>query len=76
QQTRGAEIQQKYGAEMDVLRKKVHQFSTEYCEANNIDILLKRAAGGQFGYIHTSMDVTTEFVAYVNQAQENLISGK
>ena len=76
QQKRGMEIQQKLAKEMDALMKKINQFSTEYCEANNIDILIKRGTGGQFGYVHSTMDVTAEFIAYMNQAQEKLISGK
>jgi Skp family chaperone for outer membrane proteins len=76
QQSRGTELQQKYAKEMEVLAKKIDKFSTEYCEANNIDILLKHGAGGQVGYAHPSMDVTMEFIAYLNQAQERLISGK
>ncbi|MFT6981704.1 MAG: outer membrane protein [Crocinitomicaceae bacterium] len=76
QQSRGTELQQKYAKEMEVLTKKIDQFSTEYCTANNIDILLKHGLGGQVGYAHPSMDVTMEFVAYLNQAQEKLISGK
>lgn len=76
QQSRGTELQQKYAKEMEVLTKKIDQFSTEYCMANNIDILLKHGLGGQVGYAHPSMDVTMEFMAYLNQAQEKLISGK
>ena len=76
QQSRGTELQQKYAKEMEVLTKKIDQFSTEYCTANNIDILLKHGLGGQVGYAHPSMDVTMEFIAYLNQAQEKLISGK
>lgn len=76
QQSRGTELQQKYAKEMEVLTKKIDQFSTEYCMANNIDILLKHGLGGQVGYAHPSMDVTLEFIAYLNQAQEKLISGK
>lgn len=76
QQTKGAELESKYLKEMESIIAKIEKFSTDYCEANNIDMLIKRGTGGQFGYIHSSMDVTEEFVEYLNQAQEELITGK
>lgn len=76
QQNRGAELQKKMMDEMESISKKIDKFSNDYCEANNIDILIKRGVGGQFGYVHSSMDVTDEFIAYLNQEQENLITGK
>lgn len=75
QQAKAAELEKKFIDEMGAISKKIDKFSKDYCEANNLDMLIKRGVGGQFAYIHGSMDVTEEFVAYLNQAQEELISG-
>lgn len=75
QQVKGAELQQKLLKEMEVLDKKISAFSDKFCQENNIDILLKQAPGGHLTYIHGSMDVTKEFVGFLNQEQKNLISG-
>jgi len=75
QQTRGAELEEKLMKETESISKKIEKFSAQYCEENNIDILLQHSPGGQFTFIHPSMDVSKEFCSYLNQEQENLISG-
>ena len=72
QQNEGAKIEKETMNKLEIIGNKIDQFSTDYCEENNIDILFVHAKGGQLGYIHNSMDVTMEFMKFLNQKQEEL----
>lgn len=73
QQTEGAKIEQETYNKMEVIGNKIEYFANQYSEENGIDLLLVHAKGGQFKYIHPSMDVTKEFTDYLNQNQDNLV---
>lgn len=72
QESQGAKIEQETAAELEAIGNKIQEFGKQYCEENGIDILMIKAQGGQFNYIHASMDVTKEFTEYVNQREEEL----
>jgi Skp family chaperone for outer membrane proteins len=72
QEQEGAKIEKETLEKLESIGNKIEQFSKKYCEENGIDILLIYAKGGQFNYINPSMNVTTEFTAYLNQNQEQI----
>jgi hypothetical protein len=62
-----------------VIGKKIEAAGKKYCEKHKIDLLLVQSAGSQFNYINPTMDVTKEFIAFLNQEQELIekdITGK
>lgn len=74
EQQEGMRIQQELADISNTLGNRVKQFAKEFCEVNGIDILLVHAEfGSQIGYIGTEMNVTQEFIAYVNQKDAELI---
>jgi hypothetical protein len=44
----------------------------KYCEKHQIDLLLMHGAGGQINFINPSMDVTSEFVNFLNENQAQI----
>jgi Skp family chaperone for outer membrane proteins len=74
QQTEGARLEEETYNKMEVIGNKIEYFATKYSEENGIDLLLVHARGGQFKYIHSSMDVTKEFTEYLNQHQDDLVN--
>lgn len=74
EQQEGMRIQEELADISNTLSNRVKQFAKEFCEANNIDILLVHAEfGSQIGYIGSEMNVTSEFIAYVNQKDAELL---
>lgn len=55
---------------LEEIGKKIDTYSKQFSEKNKIDILLIQAAGGQFGYIVPKMDVTKEFIEFLNANEE------
>lgn len=76
QEAEGMKLEQERMEMMEALSKKMKSFSDDFCEENNIDILLIYAPGGQINFISKDMEVTKEFTAYLNKRQDELISGK
>lgn len=74
QQTEGARLEEETVKILDVLTKRVEAAGKKYCEDNKIDLLLIHGAGGQINYVNTSMNVTKEFITYLNQTQEDIDS--
>lgn len=74
QQEKGGEIERESMDIMSAITNKISTFSAEFCEKNNIDILLVYGQGGQVGYMNSAMDVTSEFTQYLNDAQDKLES--
>jgi acetylglutamate kinase len=57
---------------MTVMGNKVEKFAKEFSQKNKIDILLIHGTGGQIGYIDNAMNVTKEFVNYLNEKQAEI----
>lgn len=55
---------------LEEIGKKIETYSKDFSTKNKIDILLIQAGGGQFGYITPTMDVTTEFIEFLNANEE------
>ncbi len=72
QQQEGSKLEKETMNKLESIGKKIEIFSKEFCEENNIDILLVHAKGGQFNYINPKMDVTKEFTAFLNKSQEKI----
>jgi outer membrane protein len=72
QQTEGMKLQKEAAEIQEAIARKMIEFSRLYCEKYNIDMLLVHGAGGQFGYIKPSMDVTKSFTEFVNAEQAKL----
>jgi hypothetical protein len=73
QQTEGARLEEETYNKMEVIGNKIEFFAAKYSEENEIDLFLVHARGGQFKYLHSSMDVTKEFTEYLNQHQDDLV---
>lgn len=74
QQTQGVKIEEETVEILEVLTKRIEAAGKKYCEKHKIDVLLIHGAGGQINFINSSMDVTKEFIAYLNQHQSEIES--
>ena len=72
QQTEGAKIEEEAMKSLESVNKKIEALGKKYCEKHQIDILLMHGEGGQINYINQSMDVTTEFVNFLNENQAQI----
>jgi Skp family chaperone for outer membrane proteins len=72
QQNEGAKIEKETMDRLEVIGKKIEAYSKQFSEENKIDILLTHAAGGQIAFINPTMEVTKEFIEYLNQHEEEI----
>ena len=57
---------------LETVNKKIEALGKKYCEKHQIDILLMHGEGGQINYINSRMDVTSEFVNFLNENQAQI----
>jgi len=72
QQNQGQALEKEAIDKMTVIGNKVEKFAKEFSQKNKIDVLLIHGKVGQIGYIDASMDVTKEFVNYLNEKQAEI----
>lgn len=72
QETEGGKLERETGELLSVIGKKIEQAAKKYSEEHAIDMLIMHGAGGQFVYLTPKMDVTTEFIEYLNQHQSEI----
>ena len=72
QQNQGQALEKEAIDKMTVIGNKVEKFAKEFSQKNKIDILLIHGKGGQIGFIESNMDVTKEFVNYLNEKQAEI----
>lgn len=72
QQTEGVKIETETVEILEVLTKRIEAAGKEYCKKHKIDVLLIHGPGGQINFINEKMNVTEEFIAYLNQHQEEI----
>jgi Skp family chaperone for outer membrane proteins len=72
QEQEGGTLEQETLKKFEEVSKKIEKFSEEFCKMNNIDLLIIHAPGGQFNYISSEMNVTEEFVAFLNKSQQEI----
>lgn len=75
QQERGGALEKEQFDKLTDIQKKVTGFGKEFSEKNKIDILLIHGEGGQINYITSGMDVTKEFMEFLNQRQSEIEKG-
>ena len=69
QETEGGKLEKETLLKYDEISKKINNFSEDFCEIKNIDILLVHAIGGQFNFISDKLNVTEDFVNFLNKSQ-------
>ncbi|MES2587344.1 MAG: OmpH family outer membrane protein [Bacteroidota bacterium] len=72
QQNEGVKLENETTEILEVLTKRVEAAGKTYCKKHNIDILLIHGPGGQLNFINDNMNVTKEFIAYLNQHQAEI----
>ena len=56
----------------EAINKKVELWGKKYCEKHHIDLLLIQGQGGQINYVNKKMDVTKEFINFLNENQSSI----
>ena len=59
-------------SKLESIKKKIEFLGKQFSEESKIDILLIHGAGGQMNFINPEMDVTKEFVAFLNKNQTDI----
>ena len=72
QQEEGSKLENETLSKLEEISKKINVLGKQFSEENKIDILLINGQGGQLNYISPDMDVTKEFVTYLNQHQQDI----
>jgi len=72
QQSEGARLEEETLKKLADISKKIEALGKKYCEKHNIDILLIHGEGGQLNYINPTMDVTSEFINFLNENQKQI----
>lgn len=72
QQTEGEKLEKETVELLGVIGKKIEEAGKEYSKKHGLDLLMMHGAGGQFVYVNPSMDVTKEFIAYLNEYQAKI----
>jgi Skp family chaperone for outer membrane proteins len=70
QQNQGGAIEKQTVDLMNKIYKKIEDASKKYCEMHKIDMLLVQASGSQFNYINPTMNVTKEFIGFLNEQEK------
>jgi Skp family chaperone for outer membrane proteins len=71
QQSEGAKIQEEMAKKLEVIDKRIEVMGKQYSEKHKIDLLIAHSKGGQFTFINPSMDVTREFLNFLNENQKS-----
>ena len=72
QQTEGAKLEAETVKKLEEINSKIEILGKKYCEKHKIDILFMHGKGGQLNYISDKMDVTKEFIQFLNENQEQI----
>lgn len=72
QESEGMKLEKETGELLSVISKKIEEAGKKYSEKHSLDLLMMHSAAGQFIYVNPKMDVTTEFIAYLNQHQSEI----
>ena len=72
QQEQGRIIEEETMSKLESISKKIEVLGKQFSEESKIDILLIHGAGGQMNFINPEMDVTKEFVAFLNKNQTDI----
>ena len=72
QQAQAAKIEEESVKKLEAITKKIETLGKMYSEKNNIDILLIHGAGGQLNFINDKMNVTSDFIRFLNDNQASI----
>ena len=72
QQTQAAKIEEESVKKLEAITKKIETLGKMYSEKNHIDILLIHGAGGQLNFINEKMNVTSDFIRFLNDNQASI----
>lgn len=72
QQSEGAKIQEDMAKKLELIDKKIEMIGKRYSEKHKIDLLIAHSKGGQFTFITSNMNVTKEFINYLNENQDQI----
>ena len=76
QQSVGGKLQEEEFESNKLLVNKMEMYSKEYAKKNGINILMFKQTGGQVVYADSTMDVTMDFIKYMNEREKALDEGK
>lgn len=71
---RGGELQQESMEYTTVLMNKISEAGKEFSQEKGIDVLFFYQKGGQITYISDAMDVTKQFIKFLNKREDELMS--
>lgn len=74
QEGEGMKLEKETGELLGVISKKIEEAGKKYSQKHGLDILMMHGAAGQFIYVNPTMDVTKEFIDYLNQHQAEIES--
>jgi Skp family chaperone for outer membrane proteins len=72
QEAEGTKLEAETAKKLEEISNKIEVLGKKYCEKHQIDILFMHGKGGQLNYISEKMDVTKEFIQFLNENQEEL----
>ncbi len=72
QQAEGAKLEAETVKKLEEISNKIEVLGKKYCEIHQIDILFMHGKGGQLNYISETMDVTNEFIQFLNENQKEI----
>ena len=72
QQKEGTRLEEETFKSFEVVNKRVQAAGKSYCKMHQIDVLFIYGEGGQINFINAEMDATNEFIAYLNQEQDEI----
>lgn len=75
EQQRGAALQKESLKYQTALMNKIAEAGKEFSSSREIDMLLFYQKGGQITYINNAMNVTDDFINYLNKREDDLMSG-
>jgi Skp family chaperone for outer membrane proteins len=72
QQTELASFEQESFEANTVLMNKIEAYAKDFSEKNNIKLFLSKAVGGQILYLDPQFDMTSDFINYMNNKEDEL----
>ena len=71
EQNQTAKFESQMADKLMKIDTKISQVGKRFSELNGIDILISTGQGGQFNYVHPKMDVTKEFIQFLNENEKD-----
>lgn len=72
QQSEGAKLEQEQFEGNVLLINKIEEYAQEFAKQKGFSIFLSKSTGGNVMFVESSMDVTTEFIDFMNAKEDAL----